>query len=302
MQRDPVLARLVSVSTPVTEEYPQSPAERYIAIRSRMMYDAMVPKSTTSHSSSTSQVPNTASVNNQQFRPLTTANLSGESYGFNYSPDINVYPPSDNSMQLSEGRTGRVSNQENLTPLFQPVPPSNQSTDDYPVEGAFSTANSSTLRTQMSHEQHMQAWREGKTKETRKKRRHCYTYGPPTQPSAASVTILTAQIPPTTTRQKQNLPTSNNDGNQRGATASRFQYPVTPEDVRIPPVSIKKNNQLETINEKSKTKHQQKIISSPQQRIDRVNEDSEKKKSSDTTSALIHQEERSDDASDTTEA
>jgi hypothetical protein len=49
-------------------------------------------------------------------------------------------------------------NQLNGTPTFLPIPESNHSTADYPLVNGSSRTNFSTLRTQMSHAQHMEVY------------------------------------------------------------------------------------------------------------------------------------------------
>ncbi|CAF4340006.1 unnamed protein product, partial [Adineta steineri] len=144
--------RLVSVNVPVLSEYPSSPAERYIAIRAQMLYDANTQAPNAPYNSTTSQTPITATSFTQKLRSSVIDTSNNHSLGFHISsPNITIQPPSDSSTRSRQTQTT-----DHLTPiLFQPASASNQSTADYPL-AASSAANSTTLRTQMSHDQHMQ--------------------------------------------------------------------------------------------------------------------------------------------------
>jgi len=182
-----VARRLLSVPVPVVDDYPQSPAERYVAIRSAMLYDANAQQSDTSRS----QAPSIAS---QQVR-------------FKETPTVIVQPPSEGSTKSKrpsferEATTGSdpvIVGPLAGTPMFQAIPESVQSTADYPLANGSSISNVTTLRTQMSHAQHMRAWRHEQLKKVQKKRTHCYHYGTPLQKSLeekiATAAILTPQI------------------------------------------------------------------------------------------------------------
>jgi len=226
-----------------------------------------------------------ASIASQQPRILPKSNISTESRGFPYPPNIVVQPPSDSSTksqgkrpsyqrQASQNSTPMIINNLNGSPVFHGVPDSNQSTADYPMAPGSSVANFSTLRTQMSHAQHMQAWRQNQLKKIQKKRPHCYVYGPPPQRAPeekiATAAILTPQI------------ISPDDNPQRLPSNSPFQFP----------------RQDNTINERKK-KNQEKRI---RPTTDKTNQDkSIQKKSLRTTSALIHRKDSQSSVSNVTE-
>jgi hypothetical protein len=169
-----------------------------------MLYDVNSQQADTPRSPVISQVPSTVS---QQPRFQMKSNLSAKSFGFQTAPTVIIQPPSD-STTLSKGKRPSYQRQETErsdplminqltgTPVFQGVP----STADYPLANGSSITNYSTLRTQMSHAQHMQAWRQNQVTKLQKKRPHCYHYGAPLQRSleekVAAAAILTPQIIP----------------------------------------------------------------------------------------------------------
>jgi hypothetical protein len=167
-----MMPRLLSVPIRVDDDFPQSPAERYITIRSCMLYDTHAQQSNTPHSSSVTQVPPEIS---QHLRDPSNI-YNSKKLGSHVIPNVIVQPPSDSNTH-SKGNRPSYQRQEsarsgspmiprvNGTPIFQAVPDSNQSTADYPMVNGSSMTNSSTLRTQMSHAQHMQAWRQAQLKQ-----------------------------------------------------------------------------------------------------------------------------------------
>ena len=191
--------RLLAVPTPVpiADDFPQSPAERYINIRATMMYDASIQQADTPRSPVVSQAGSTSTA------------LS-RSLGFQPQPTVRFQPPSDTSTARSDGTRPayerQASNQPTCvirvdsagTPVFNPVPESISSLAEYPLTNTSVLSNSSTLRTQMSHAQHMQAWHQRQANKIHKKRPHCYQYGsPPQRPmeeKVATAAILTPQI------------------------------------------------------------------------------------------------------------
>ena len=210
----PPTMRLLSVPAPVplAESFPQSPAERYIAVRSCMLYDV------------TAQQPNTprsygSSVVSQSGAELAQANL----------PTVRIQAPSEGSGRSTERRptyqrqashdpTPTAASQFNGTPIFHAAPESSHSTADYPLANGSSITNFSTLRTQMSHAQHMQAWRQDQLKRAQQKHPHCYVYGPPpqraTEEKVATAAILTPQIIELVSENLRRLPSK-----------SPYQYP-----------------------------------------------------------------------------
>jgi hypothetical protein len=261
-----------------------------------MLYDTSTQQTDTS---------NTAATSSNQ---ITTA-ISNQSLGFPISPDITVQPPSESSARSTQNQTNvyltpRGLQRENLTPsLFQPASASNQSTADYPPP-ASSTANSSTFRTQMSHEQHMQAWRQDQMGKIQKTQRHCYIYDPPPQPllvdRVSTAAILTPQILSTATKQQQVPPTPNTGKTPRRPTVSPFNFSLPSSQIRSAPSSIISD----TNNQKLKTKLQQQNIPIPPKRMDRLDENpqeiSNTNKPSKTTSVLIHKDDSQSDTSDVT--
>jgi len=226
-----------------------------------------------------------ASIASQQLRILPKSNTSIKSDGFPYPPNIVVQPPSDSSTksqgyrpsyqrQASQNASPVIINNLNGSPIFQGVPESNQSTADYPMAPGSSVANFSTLRTQMSHAQHMQAWRQSQLKKIQKKRPHCYVYGPPPQRAleekVATAAILTPQI------------ISPDDNPQRLPSNSPFRFP----------------RQDNTINERKKNNQEKRLRPT----TDKTNQDkSIQKKSLRTTSALIHRKDSQSSVSNVTE-
>ncbi|UJR37331.1 hypothetical protein I4U23_030039 [Adineta vaga] len=304
--------RLFSVPVPVTTEYPPSPAERYIAIRAQMLYDTNVQQINGSHASTSSHTPTTAmSLNRQRSVPVTTY-FSDRSLGFRTTPDIIIQPPSESSTksertQITDHQTPRIRRQEQFPPTtFLPDSPSIQSTADYPL-ATTSMTNSSTFRTQMSHDQHMQVWRQDEMEKIQKKQRHCYIYGPPPQTplqdKVSRTAILTPQLLSTVTRQQQAPSTADNDATQRQPTISPFQFPDLSRQVRTTSSSTASDTVTRDNNQQSTKKHRQKTSPIPPPRMDRLVEDphetNNKNISSKTIiSAQIHQEDSSSDTSD----
>lgn len=200
---------------PVIDDYPQSPAERYVAIRSSMLYDVNSQQADTPRS----PVSLITSTFSQKVRPQGR-NLA--------PPTLHVQPPSDSSAG-SKGRRPEYQRQETEasdpliinpitgTPIFQAIPESTHSTAGYPVVTNSSITNSSILRTQMSHAQHMQAWQQCQLRKIQKQRTHCYHYGAPLQrpmeEKVATAAILTPQV------------LSTGDNLRRSPSNSPFRYP-----------------------------------------------------------------------------
>ncbi|CAF3576654.1 unnamed protein product [Rotaria sp. Silwood1] len=310
--RPPSTHRVLSVPVSVVSDYPQSPAERYIANRAQMLYDVIAEQMNTPHISSVSQTPTVISSNNQQQRTLIHTNLSDQSLGFHLSPDIIIHPPSDSSTKSKEKQVNdypmrRGLQQGTFVPsLFQPLPTSNQSTADYPL-AASSILTSPTFCTQMSHDQHMQAWRQNQVEKIQKKRRHCYMYGTPSQQPlvdrVSTATILTPQIL-STTIQQQAPPTTNDGKIRREPTLSPFRFPIKPDQLHTAPSSTTSDIQVETNNRKLKRNRRQKKSAVPRKGMERLDEDvqetSNANKSLKMTSALIHRKDADSSSSDVT--
>jgi hypothetical protein len=274
-QRAVMGRRLLSVPIPIIDDFPQSPAERYIAIRSCMLYD------TNMQQINSSQVPSTAS---QQAQMQLESRL-----GVLRPPNVVIQPPSNSSIRSKDKRptyerqeshhsTPLIINQFTGTPTFQALPESTHSTTDYPIANSSSITNFSTLRTQMSHAQHTQAWQLQQTKKYHKKRPYCYIYGPPPQrpleEKVATAAILTPQLI---------LP---NGETQRGFHNLPFQFP--PQD--------------RTINEKTKNKQGRQRSPVLSSHIEENNQDTSiKKKTLRTTAAIIHRKDSQSSVSNVTE-
>ncbi|CAF4181382.1 unnamed protein product [Rotaria sp. Silwood2] len=311
-RRPPLTRRLLSMPVSLPSDFSQSPAERYIANRARMLYDVIAEQMNTPHISPVSQTPTIISTYNQQQRPLMTTTLSDKSLGFHVSPSVIVHPPSDTSTKSREKQLNDYPircglQRENLTPLlFQPVSASNQSTADYPL-ATSSILTSPTFCTQMSHDQHMQAWRQNQVEKLQKKRPHCYIYGTPSrQPlvdRVSTATILTPQILMTTTQQ-QAPPTSDDGEIRRGPTVSPFRFVVTPDQVHTAPSSTISDIQVETNNRKPKRNRRQKKTPIASKRMERLDEDvqetSNANKSLKITSSVIHRNDVHSSSSDAT--
>lgn len=207
------------------DDYPQSPAERYVAIRSSMLYDVNAQQADTPRSPVVSPVP---SVVSQQTRAQARS----------YAPSLVVQPPSDGSAtsrskrpeyqrQETEASDPLIINQFAGTPIFQAIPESTHSTADYPMGTSSSVGNSSILRTQMSHAQHMQAWQQNQLRKLQKKRPHCYHYGAPLRRPLEEKIETAAILTP------QNIAGGGRSG--RTVSKSPFRFP----------------RQVETINETS---------------------------------------------------
>ena len=255
----PLNARLLSVPVPVINDLPQSPAERYIAIRSCMLYDALGQPLSDPRSPGVSQAPSVI------IQTKTTP--GGRSLGFQTGADTRSTHSKDlrpaYQRQASEFSTPLIITNTNGTPIFQPVPDSTQSTADYPMGNASTITSSSTLRTQMSHAQHMQAWRQNRARKIQKHRPNCYVYGsPPQRPmeeKLGTAAILTPQVIVTSPQPQAS------DGPQRPASSSPFQFP---------------RGEVRTLNETSRTRE---------------------KKSLRTTAAVIHQKDSQSTTSNATE-
>jgi hypothetical protein len=279
-----------------------------------MLYEANNQQPNTANVPCVLRTPPTGSAYMQQSRlPLTTT-FSDQSLGFHVSPDINVQSTSEQSIksrskQAATHSTPRVSQQEPITPsLFQPVPPSNQSTADYPLETS-SIINSSTYRTQMSHEQHMQLWRQEQIEKNQKKKRYGYVYGLSPQPTSVDKSsndaILTPQILSTTTRQQQVPRISDTARTPRQPTRPPFKFPIPSSQVRSTPSSIIIDTQSKPKNQKLTINYPQQPAPIPPPRMDRLDEDpqetSNASKSSKVTSALIHRKDSQSSTTDITE-
>jgi len=275
-----------------------------------MLYDSNAQQPNTPYTSSVSRTPGSAYI--PKLRPLQmTTTFSNQSLGFHVPTDVIVHPTSERSMKSGDKQTttystSRVLPPENITPsLFQPVSVSNQSTADYPL-AASSIVNSSTYRTQMSHEQHMQAWRQEQVKKIMKKQRHCYVYDAPPQPTmvdrVSTAAILTPQVLSTATKQGQAPETPDTGQTQRGPTISPFHFPITSSEVRSAPSSIVNGIRLKTKNQKLKINRPQEGIPIPPERMDRLDEDPQEKsntnKSSKITSALIQRKDSQSSVTD----
>lgn len=184
-----------------------------------MLYDASTQQADTPRSPNVSQVPSAAS---QQMRSLAKFSASPQSLGFQATPIVVVHPPSDTTTtstgkrpsyqrQETEISDPLMINQSNMTPIFHAIPESTHSTADYPIANGSSITNFSTLRTQMSHAQHMEAWHRNQLKKIQKNRPRCYHYGTPLQrpleEKIASAAILTPEILPEE-KNSQRLPSS----------------------------------------------------------------------------------------------
>jgi hypothetical protein len=214
------MTRLLSVPVPVIDDYPQSPAERYITIRSCMLYDANGQPSNVSRSPEISQAPSTVS---QTIR--NTGNTSQQTKTI--VKMTNLRP--QYQRQESQHSTSPVANNISTTPIFQPIPDSNQSTADYPLMNESTIATtSSTLRIQMSHAQHMQAWRQNQLRKIYRKRPYRYVYGSPArrtpEEKLATAAILIPQVASSHEQTKSG---------RRIPSSSPFQYPSASNDQQL---------------------------------------------------------------------
>ncbi|CAF0929613.1 unnamed protein product [Adineta ricciae] len=311
--------RLLSVAVPATIEYPQSPAERYIAIRAQMLYDTSTQQMNMSSSPKSSRTPTTAASLSGQRPAFASTMTSDRSQGFQITPDIAIQPPSDSGSKsvkthLTSRSAYHTTQHSPYTPLtFLPGVPSTPSTADYPA-ATTSIANSSTLRTQMSHDQHMQAWRQGAMDKIQRKQRYCYMYGPPPQTPLADkvscVAILTPQILTTATTQQeappfrqQETPSTTGGGKlQRPPTKSPFNFSVSSQQIRTASSSAESDIITSENDRQLKGKCEEQAIPIPPQRMERLDEDpleiSVTAKSSIITSALISRHKSDSDSSD----
>ena len=277
----PVLHHLLSVPVAVIDDYPQSPAERYVAIRSSMLYDVNAQQADTPRSPVVSRVPSTAS---QQIRIQSKL----------HPPTVVIQPPSTSST-ASRSKRPEYQRQETEvsdpliinglagTPVFHAIPESVQSTADYPMGTSSSIANSSILRIQMSHAQHMQAWQQNQLRKLQKKRPHCYHYGAPLrrplEEKVATAAILTPQ------------PLPDDGKSARTRSKSPFRFP----------------RQEETINEKSeknrsKSDHPTRTTtSSSSNTTEKKQDQSLQKKSTRVTSSSGHRKDSQNSLSNVTE-
>ncbi len=224
-------ARLISIpaSTISSDYLPTSPAERYVENRVKMLYDANNQQLNSPNIPSPITVP----TNIRQIRQPIVTISSAQSLGFTVSSNDAIQPSSEIKTK-SRGAgpsTARSLLQKNLTPLeFQPASASNLSTADYPLIGS-SVANSSTFRTQMSHEQQMNAWRQKRIEKIQKKQRHGYVYIESPQSALSdrvfNAVILTPQIISTVPNQQQAPPTTTTDQTARQPTNPPFRFPRT---------------------------------------------------------------------------
>ncbi|CAF4499532.1 unnamed protein product [Rotaria socialis] len=206
--RPPAGRRLISVpGPPAGDSFPQSPAERYIAIRSCMLYDVKASQGMGPQSLVTRNVnPNNMGARSQYL----SADMANE---------LNMNRPSY-QRQASHCSSSTVTTVFNNTPNFQAIPESSPAAPDYQLANDPLTMNGSTLRSQMNYAQHMQALRRKQVKKFQKKRPYCYVYGPPVQQpmeeKVSTAAILSPQILSSTDRSRFQFPSNakNNDGKQ----------------------------------------------------------------------------------------
>ena len=199
----------LTVPLPLVDEYPQSPAERYIAICSCLLYDA---NGQPIHQNSSA--PGSVITQNQRRQRLAPPEF-GDKMG--------KQRPSYERQASEPGTKQIIGINIDETPKFQPAPDSNQSLNDYPMMTTSTVTNSSTIRTQMNHAQHMHVWEQNKLKKLQKKQRTCYVYGALPKRSMegkfAKAAILTPQplVP-------QRPPESGSDTGARLPSKSPFYY------------------------------------------------------------------------------
>ncbi|CAF1562766.1 unnamed protein product [Rotaria magnacalcarata] len=206
--RPPTARRLISAPGPPAEDdFPRSPAERYIAIRSCMLYNVRSQRTTGPQSLVTRNVnPNYMGARSQYL----SADMANES-------NMNRPPY---QRQASHCSSSTVTTVLNNTPNFQAIPESGLGAPDYPLPTDLPATYGSTLRSQMNYAQHMQALRNNQVKKFQKKRPYCYVYGPPIQRSmeekVSTAAILSPQILSSTDRSRFQFPPSvkNNDEKQ----------------------------------------------------------------------------------------
>ncbi len=314
-KQPPPTARLISIpASIISNGYPTSPAERYVADRAKMLYDANNQQLNSPNVPSVSRPPTTVSANMQPIGPPIFTALSGQSLGFPVSSNDTSQPSYEfktksRGEQMAGSTTARTLLQENLTPSqFQPASATYSSTADYPSISS-SIVHSSTFRTQMSYDQQMQAWRQKKIEKIQKKQRHGYVYGEPPQSAlpdrVANSVILTPQIIFTTTKQQQAPPTPSIDQTARKPTKSPFRFLPSSSQVRSTPSSITSDTSSKTKTQRLQTTPPQQAAPIPPQRMDRLDEDpqeiSDVNKSSKSTSVLIHRKDSQSSTSDKTE-
>ena len=261
--------RSLSVTTPgvATTAYPQSPAERYVDTRVRMFYDGIVQSASPLDSFSP---PHPSTV-----QPAMVSSLSSHSIGFPVVPHIVINAPSSEQISPSQ-----VSMRPSATPSFLPAMSSNQSTAAYPLTPGSSIANSGTLRSQMSLDQHMQVWQQRLTEKIQRKRRYRYVYGPLTLPSPtdklSTATILTPRILPLAPVESPVSSLVNVTQAERQPSPSPFMFPLRRGKPRNSPTTHPSVRQPAV------------------SRQDAVRQPPIAEKTQVTTSALVHQSDSSD--------
>jgi hypothetical protein len=111
----------------------------------------------------------------------------------------NELPKTIRSISLPQGQRTNILQEENIKPLlFKSISVLNQPTANYQFSAAASSAASSVLCTQKSHNELMKDWYDRRSQKFHKKRRNRYSYGPPPQQSlpdkVSNATILTPSI------------------------------------------------------------------------------------------------------------
>ena len=161
------------------------------------------------------------------------------------------------------------------TPIFQPMPESIESTANYAFTSGSSNVNFPTLRTQMSHAQHMEHWRQYHRQKFRKRRPHCYIYGSPPQQLRDEKISMSAILTPRSVHRNNNP--------QRLPSQSPFRYPQN----------------VTNINEGTKTRNRTTVLPSQAENTDR--EKTVKKKTLRTTVTTVDQKESSKGSTTATE-
>ena len=262
--------RSTSDQRPAADAYPQSPAEQYITARLRSMEEISAGQANNNLLNS-SAIPLSPSTT-PRFNPF-------QSFGFGVSPNIIVSPPSDGTARSGIHRTSHSSQPDNRRSLFQPIAPSNQSTADYPAAAGSSVATSSILRTQMSHEQRMQTWRQQKTAKMHKKRRYHFIYDSPSQTAPNdkifTTMLVTPNAPSAVSVQRGVPPTPAGDATtRRMPTMSPFAYPGVASSALNTVSSIPNERPLASVDEKSSLDHEEERCPTPPKRMDCSENDS----------------------------
>lgn len=271
---------MISVAASSVNEYPTSPAERYVAIRAQMLYDPTNQPTTPTSVSAVSFTTTAISATPQPLRTQVATTLSNQSAGFAVvSADVTQRPSKF---------------QPTLTPSqFQSTIASNQSTADYPMVES-SVAHSPIYYSQTSHDQQMQVWRQKEIQKIQKKQRHGYVYGDTQQPTSpdrlAVTTILAPQSVSSQTTQQQPPPTPSTGQFIRPATQSPFVFTAI--------ASQPQNLPTETKNPMSKPSNPPlppTVPPPPPKRMDRLDEDSRETSDAESstiiTTALVHRRE-----------